>query len=367
MKDLSKEVTEQLTSRLYSNRNVLNRFYRSFGLDPDLLYDKRDRRGNIGNIFPDTPVKLLKEVFEALKLYDLAEFLEKATKRRTLRPALPLKEIEKLSNANRPIKVFSKVEVLIIESCEANQPTTGNDAARRVGSFLKNLNSQNEITTLTSNILTKLSEDVEHLMALKIKEERDDSIAEEREAHLKTCLERKIPGEKSWYARKQAGTRKGRRAQRQRRSSELHVEEQEPGINSKQQEATLVPNTDDQLLSVFRKEEPAMRNELKELKEKRERWKNERKPSIEKQIKEKTEELKKQKEEVEMAVSTVIDKWKDLQANDEGWILLILSNGNRNEWGCNSGSNRPIRLTHCCTQFKPSGSKTFCFRNFHII
>ena len=28
-------------------------------------------------------------------------------------------------------------------------------------------------------------------------------------------------------------------------------------------------------------------------------------------------------------------------------------------------SNRPIRLTQCCTQFKPSGNKSFCFRNFH--
>ena len=29
--------------------------------------------------------------------------------------------------------------------------------------------------------------------------------------------------------------------------------------------------------------------------------------------------------------------------------------------------NRPIRLTQCCTQFKPLGNKTFCFRNFHIM
>ena len=28
---------------------------------------------------------------------------------------------------------------------------------------------------------------------------------------------------------------------------------------------------------------------------------------------------------------------------------------------------RPIRLTQCCTQFKPLGNKTFCSRNFHII
>ena len=104
------------------NKDVLNRFYRSFGLDPDLLHDELDRR-SIGTIFPDTPVKLLKEVFEALKLYDFAEFLEKATKPRTLRPALPLKEIEKLSNVNnRPTKVYSKAKVLIVGICEACEP-----------------------------------------------------------------------------------------------------------------------------------------------------------------------------------------------------------------------------------------------------
>ena len=78
---------------------------------------------NIGKIFPDTPVKLLKEVFEALKLFDFAEFLEKATKPRTLRPALPLKEIENLSNVNnRPTKVYSKAKVLIVDVCEACEP-----------------------------------------------------------------------------------------------------------------------------------------------------------------------------------------------------------------------------------------------------
>ena len=65
---------------------------------------------------------MLKEVFEALQLFDFAEFLEKATKPRTLRPALPLKEIEKLSNvSNCPTKVYSKAEVLIIELCEGPQ------------------------------------------------------------------------------------------------------------------------------------------------------------------------------------------------------------------------------------------------------
>ena len=65
LKDLSKEVTEEFTSRLDKNHDVLNQFYRSFVLDPDLLCDLRHRR-NIGKNFADTPIKLLKEVFEAL-------------------------------------------------------------------------------------------------------------------------------------------------------------------------------------------------------------------------------------------------------------------------------------------------------------
>ena len=34
-------------------------------------------------------------------------------------------------------------------------------------------------------------------------------------------------------------------------------------------------------------------------------------------------------------------------------------------WIKTSNLDRPIRLTQCCTQFKPFGNKTFCFRNFH--
>ena len=36
-------------------------------------------------------------------------------------------------------------------------------------------------------------------------------------------------------------------------------------------------------------------------------------------------------------------------------------------WDLSSPLDRPIRLTQCCTQFKPFGNKTFCFMNFHII
>ena len=81
---------------------------------------------------------------------------------------------------------------------------------------------------------------------------------------------------------------------------------------------------DEQLLTLFSKEEPAMRNELKQLTEKTEQWDTERKPLIEKQIKEKEEELKKETEKIEMAVLNVIDKWIELHPNDKGLISYLL-------------------------------------------
>ena len=309
------EFTEELTSKLNRNKDVLNRFYRSFGLDPDLLRDELDRR-NIGKIFPDTPVKLLKEVFEALKLYDFAEFLEKATKPRTLRPALPLKEIEKLSDAsNRPTKIYSKAKVLIVNVCEACESSADSDV-ETAGSFFKAQNSQNEVTTLRTDSFKELLTDLDDLTR-RLKEERSDvSRAQTREALLKELLKNKIPD--SWI--------KLKAAERSREfygySGEVYLEKEDqickqlmPRINTKK---------DEQLLTLFSKEEPAMRNELKQLTEKREQWKTERKPLIEKQIKEKEEELKKETEKFEMAVLSVIDKWIELHPNDKGSISYPL-------------------------------------------
>lgn len=325
MKDLSKEVTEELTFRLNKNKDIRDQFYRSFGLHPDLPYNDLT---NIRNIFPDTPVKMLKEVFEALQLFDFAELLEKATKPRTLRPALPLKEIEKLSNvSNRPTKVYSKAEVLIIELCEGPQTAADNDRndAERVGSFFKALNSQNEITTLTSNHLKKSFVELDYLVKVKKEEETADRLEGEREKYLKTLLENKIP-----ESHKKEQTRKAGRVRKLVISSGFRsggckpvLEKEEAGIG--RLEGRLVPNTDERLLSAFYEEEPAMRKKLNELAESRKKWSNGRKPSIEKQIQEKEEELKNTTEKLEIGVSDVIDKWAaKLHANDQGSISYTL-------------------------------------------
>ena len=307
------ELTEELTSKLNRNKDVLNRFYRSFGLDPDLLHDELDRR-NIGKIFPDTPVKLLKEVFEALKLYDFAELLEKATKPRTLRPALPLKEIEKLSSvSNRPTKVYSKAKVLIVDVCEACESSVDNDV-ETAGSFFKAQNSRNEVTTLKTDSFEDLLADLNGLKRSMRKEESGDSRAQIREAHLKNLLKNKIPD--SWIKLK---VREGFRPL-PGFPDDSYLRQEVEISRRLQRMGRFNTERDEQLLTLFSKEEPAMRNELKQLTEKREQWKTERKPLIEKQIKEKEEEMKQESEKFEMAVLSVIDKWIELHPNDKGSI-----------------------------------------------
>ena len=152
-------MTTELTSRLSSDPTALDRFYRSFGLDSTKFYSRRGQ-WSITEFFPDTPIKMLKEVFEALKLYDLVELLERVTKPRTLHPALSLKEIETLQDASdRPTKFYSKAEVLIIH---VNENVARNDA-EKIGTFFKALNSQTQVTSLSMEPRKKLVDELSWL------------------------------------------------------------------------------------------------------------------------------------------------------------------------------------------------------------
>lgn len=132
LKDLSQKVIVELKWRLENDPTGKKWFFESFGLAPTIS----EVLENIDELFPDTPAKLLKEVFEALELYDLAELMEKA-KRRTLRPAFPLRELRKTLNASkRPTRFYSKVAVLIFDA-EADQ---ADSKAQNIGSFFQGFN-----------------------------------------------------------------------------------------------------------------------------------------------------------------------------------------------------------------------------------
>ena len=147
LKDLSKKVTTELKCRLEKDPMALKWFYESFGLPP--TYTISDILENIIELFPDTPLKLLTDVFQALELHDLVEILEKV-KPRTLRPTLPLKEIKKMTNAsNRPTRYYNEVAVLIIDT------GTGRAHSKtgiRIGSFFKEFNSRSRVSTVTTTL-----------------------------------------------------------------------------------------------------------------------------------------------------------------------------------------------------------------------
>ena len=139
MKDLSGDVISELNARLAGDEDARRHIFVSFGIKRPFY-----RLMNIFELFPDTPVKLFKDVLEALQLYDLVELLEKPEKPqliRSLRPALPLQEIEKLRKTTdpRPTTYHSNVAVLIITDKK-------NSYSEGIESFFKGLSSKSDVT-----------------------------------------------------------------------------------------------------------------------------------------------------------------------------------------------------------------------------
>ena len=144
LKDLSSELMRKLKGRLKNDQTAFEQICRSLGIDRSLFLSRESIFSGILSMFPDTPVKLLKEVFEALQLYDLIDLLEEGKPRatRSLRPALRLQEIEKLRNPDDlPISYHSSVAVLII-NYEKNSDTEG------IEKFFKGLNNKSEVTVM---------------------------------------------------------------------------------------------------------------------------------------------------------------------------------------------------------------------------
>ena len=143
-KDLSGEVIRKLEGRLKNDQTAFKQICQSFGINRSRFSYWKGAFSGILSMFPDTPVKLLKEVFEALQLYDLIDLLEEGKPRatRSLRPALRLQEIEKLKNPDdRPISYHSSVAVLIIDFEETFD-------TEEIEKFFKGLNTKSEVTVM---------------------------------------------------------------------------------------------------------------------------------------------------------------------------------------------------------------------------
>ena len=182
LKDLSKEVTQELTGRLECDEVAKEKFYQFFGLK----MQGRFLFSDIEKLFPDTTISVLKDCFEALRLYDLAELLEKV-RPRSLRPALSPEEIEKLQSPDdRPTKCHNNVAVLIVNHRD-KRDSVEVDNDKKIEKFFKDLNSQNEV--VIESTISQETRDI--LWEVTRKKKEEERLRKERERLEKAMKRRK--------------------------------------------------------------------------------------------------------------------------------------------------------------------------------
>ena len=160
-------VISKIQERLGRDLDAVERVIQSFGITK-----KTSRLRNLSSIFqlfPDTPVTMLKDVFEALQLYDLLELLENKSARkphRSLQLAYTLDEIKKLNGvADLPTTYHSCGAVLIIADDE------NVSSASAIKTFFTDLDNKSDVTEiLTQEIptLRHLNEEI-NAMILEIR------------------------------------------------------------------------------------------------------------------------------------------------------------------------------------------------------
>ena len=140
---MNERVITEIQERLQRDPAAYKRVLQSFGINK-----YRSRLMNFSSIFqlfPDTPVTMLKDVFEALQLHDLLELLEiKSIKpHSSLQLAYTLDEIKKLNEvADLPTTYHSCGAVLII----TDDKNVSNVSA--IKTFFTDLDSKSDVTEI---------------------------------------------------------------------------------------------------------------------------------------------------------------------------------------------------------------------------
>ena len=163
---MNERVISEIQERLNRDRDAFKRVLQSFGITKNPLPLMNFSR--IFQLFPDTPVTMLKDVFEALQLYDLLELLEikSAIKpHSSLQLANTLDEIKKLNGvADLPTTYHSCGAVLIFTDDENVSNVS------EIKTFFTDLDSRSDVTEILTQeipILKHLNEEI-NAMILEI-------------------------------------------------------------------------------------------------------------------------------------------------------------------------------------------------------
>ena len=164
---MNRRVISKIQDRLNRDGDALERVLESFGITKN----RRSRLRNffsIYQLFPDTPVTMLKDVFEALQLYDLLELLEikSAIKLpRSLQLAYTLEEIKKLNGVADLLTTYHSCGAVLIITDDKNV-----SSASAMKTFFTDLDNKSDVTEiLTQEIptLRHLNEEI-NAMILEI-------------------------------------------------------------------------------------------------------------------------------------------------------------------------------------------------------
>ena len=161
---MNEKVISEIKERLKRDPAAFKRVIQSFGIPKKRL----SSFSTIVRLFPDTPVTMLKDVFEALQLYDLLELLEmKPIKpHSSLQLAYTLDEIKKLNGvADLPTTYHSCGAVLIITD---DENVSSSSAIKTFFTDLDNESDVTEILIQDTPTLRHLNEEI-NAMILEIR------------------------------------------------------------------------------------------------------------------------------------------------------------------------------------------------------
>ena len=160
---MNEKVISEIKERLKRDRDAFKRVLQSFGITKNTLPPRNF--SSIFQLFPDTPVTMLKDVFEALQLYDLLELLEikSAIKpHSSLQLANTLDEIKKLNGvADLPTTYHSCEAVLIITD---DENVSSASAIKTLFTDLDNKSNVTEILIQDIPTLRPLNEEISVLI-----------------------------------------------------------------------------------------------------------------------------------------------------------------------------------------------------------
>ena len=172
--------------KLSADRVGLDRVFRFFGLKVDFRpFRLVSCMRQIAHSFPNTPVDLMRQCFEAFQMYDLIDLLEKAVKTISLRPVLSSGEVETLRAGNLPTKSHNNVVVLVVNE------SADKDLNQKIEGFFKELNSQNDVTVIGSS---RSEEKLKELRDLK----RNQMDLKRKQMHVKQLREMLEIGKNHW-------------------------------------------------------------------------------------------------------------------------------------------------------------------------